>query len=71
MSRVWEYERGFIGPSVWQHFIARAGDDDAKGQEVKKGEKSDRPARRNAIVGGPVEDWVMKFNLSSKKLQTC
>jgi hypothetical protein len=24
IPRIWEYERGFIGPSVWQHFMARA-----------------------------------------------
>jgi len=25
IERIWEYQRGFIGPSVWSHFISRYG----------------------------------------------
>jgi len=25
LPRVWEYQRGFIGPSVWQHYLTRFG----------------------------------------------
>lgn len=66
VPRVWEYERGFIGPSVWQHFIARGGDWEARRKEragekekeekkdAKKDENPEKPARQYAIVGGPV-----------------
>jgi hypothetical protein len=50
VPRVWEYERGFIGPSVWQHTIGRDGDEPG---EKAKGAK-DGAGRRFAIVGGPV-----------------
>jgi hypothetical protein len=29
LARVWEFERSFIGPSVWNHFMTRFGLDDA------------------------------------------
>jgi hypothetical protein len=62
LERVWEYERGFIGPSVWQHTIGRAGADDeeeqAKDEGKKEGKKvgkaAGRAGRQYAIVGGPV-----------------
>ena len=64
-ERIWEYERGFIGPSVWQHFIGRNGEDPflaklkkkAKEQdknEPKKEEKEPEPSRHNSVVGGPI-----------------
>ncbi|MGA2496534.1 MAG: hypothetical protein ABSH20_02265 [Tepidisphaeraceae bacterium] len=28
VRKIWEYQRGFIGPSVWQHYMARFGIDD-------------------------------------------
>jgi hypothetical protein len=27
IGRVWEFQRGFIGPSVWQHYISRFGEE--------------------------------------------
>jgi hypothetical protein len=54
VPRVWEFERGFIGPSVCQHFIERSGGEDEDGKEKKKENAPVKPARRNAIVGGPV-----------------
>jgi hypothetical protein len=51
LPRVWEYERGFIGPSVWQHTLTRGGRDVFE-------DKDDKPVpatgRRQAAVGGPV-----------------
>lgn len=33
LERVWEFERGFIGPSVWTHHLARFGVEDFDAQE--------------------------------------
>jgi ankyrin repeat protein len=56
LDRPWEFERGFIGPSVWQHYIARFGEDRI-GEDKAKAEAA-RPAFDKqfdcAIVGGPV-----------------
>jgi hypothetical protein len=54
VERVWEYQRTFIGPSVWQHFFARTGEgaDEKKDEKQQKDEK--RPAGRHAIIGGPI-----------------
>jgi len=30
LERVWEFRRGFIGPSVWSHYLSRFGLDDLK-----------------------------------------
>jgi hypothetical protein len=57
IERIWEFQRGFIGPSVWSHFIARFGDID-----MRYGTKTVDPEVREAfdkrwacsIVGGPV-----------------
>jgi len=62
-ERVWEFERGFIGPSVWQHFIARGGVNDMdKKVEAPKDEKEENlpPTRQYAIVGGPVVVEIAK-----------
>jgi hypothetical protein len=32
VPRVWEFQRGFIGPSVWSHFIARFGSENLRGE---------------------------------------
>jgi hypothetical protein len=55
VERVWEYERGFIGPSEWRHFFRRAsgGDEGKKGKKREKAEKWPA-ARHHSIVGGPV-----------------
>jgi hypothetical protein len=54
-ERVWEYERGFIGPSVWSHFIARHGAlrEDSKKVDSKLSTDFDQRWSCN-IVGGPV-----------------
>ncbi len=69
LPAVWEFRRGFIGPSVWQHFIARFGvdhlpdDKDIRDEEYGKEVKATRNrmaemrkdlAGRCRIVGGPV-----------------
>jgi hypothetical protein len=57
LERVWEYERGFIGPSVWRHFLARGGEQDSEKRAIEKGREQDEkrpPARRSHLVGGPV-----------------
>jgi hypothetical protein len=59
LPRVWEYRRGFIGPSVWQHYLSRHGRDaferkDAKDtEEAKKDEKGNKN-EVNYLVGGPI-----------------
>lgn len=46
---VWEYRRGFIGPSVWSHFIARfASEDDRHGGNDSP--ESDRQLRGEAVA---------------------
>jgi ankyrin repeat protein len=56
LDRPWELERGFIGPSVWQHYIGRFGQE-RFGEDKAKAEAA-RPAFDKqfdcAIVGGPV-----------------
>ena len=55
IDRPWEFQRGFIGPSVWSHFVERFG-------EVRKSSKSVDPKKReefaneftSQIIAGPV-----------------
>jgi hypothetical protein len=49
ISRIWEYRRGFIGPSVWAHHIARYGGEEDSGYTKERINAED-----NAIVAGPV-----------------
>ena len=56
VEHLWEYQRGFIGPSVWSHYISRFGL-----EELRRGEKSADAERKTfdqqfrcALVGGPV-----------------
>ncbi|HVY60152.1 MAG TPA: hypothetical protein VHF22_00805, partial [Planctomycetota bacterium] len=53
LEAVWEYERGFIGPSVWQHTISRFGNER---YEYEKPPQEMREAARasSRILGGPV-----------------
>jgi len=69
LPAVWEFQRGFIGPSVWQHFVARCGvqehDLDEKGivdedyrKEVRRTNKRVEQEKSDLaqscrIVGGP------------------
>jgi hypothetical protein len=56
-SHLWEFDRGFIGPSVWSHFMGRFGE-----RRFGEGKDSVDPAVRAAfderwtcaIVGGPI-----------------
>jgi ankyrin repeat protein len=56
LDRPWEFDRGFIGPSVWRHYISRFGQE-RFGEDKAKAEVA-RPAFDKqfdcAIVGGPV-----------------
>jgi len=57
VERIWEFERGFIGPSVWSHFVSRFGND-----ELRFGEdRVDAAATRTFsnrwecnVIGGPI-----------------
>ena len=50
IARIWEYERGFIGPSVWSHFISRRGED----RDEKKPPPKKEPDKLQSIVAGPI-----------------
>jgi ankyrin repeat protein len=56
VERLWEFRRGFIGPSVWSHYISRFGVEDH--EPAKKSIDAERKAfdeqYRCALVGGPV-----------------
>ena len=54
LEAVWEFERGFIGPSVWQHFIERFGEDDFRGDRKVDPEKRKSYRGKCRIVGGPL-----------------
>ena len=69
LRAVWEYQRGFIGPSVWRHFISRFGVDDLPDEkeivdeeykeEIRQTKKYMAEMREHLsascrIVGGPV-----------------
>jgi hypothetical protein len=64
VERVWEFQRDFIGPSVWRHFFRRAGDPEgemplAKPPKEKRPKKPGaaghvRPGESASIVGGPI-----------------
>jgi hypothetical protein len=56
VERIWEFERGFIGPSVWEHTMERRG-----GETEEKKDKDEKPAPKKAakphgcaIIGGPI-----------------
>jgi hypothetical protein len=52
MTRLWEYRRGFIGPSVWSHYISRDGED--RVDEKKTPPKKEEPDKLQSIVAGPI-----------------
>jgi ankyrin repeat protein len=56
LERPWEYERGFIGPSVWAHYIERFRLDrfDLDPEDVEAQRKKFDKQFSCAIVGGPV-----------------
>ncbi len=58
-ERIWEFQRGFIGPSVWQHYIGRFRIDerfglgDEEGLLLAKAKKQFNDNYRCSIIGGP------------------
>jgi hypothetical protein len=59
LPRLWEYRRGFTGPSVWQHHLGRHGRDwveekDVKDDEKAKNDKNGDQNEVNYLVGGPI-----------------
>jgi hypothetical protein len=55
-QKLWEFERGFIGPSVWQHVIGRnrkEDDEPAKDRKDAKPNRAEESGYAN-IVGGPI-----------------
>jgi hypothetical protein len=54
VPRVWEFARGFTGPSVWAHHIGRFGADGFGGDDKPPAAKELEERFESAIVGGPV-----------------
>ena len=57
LERPWEFQRGFIGPSVWSHFISRFGIDEDFGAEktnLDGARKAFDSQYECALVAGPV-----------------
>jgi ankyrin repeat protein len=55
VDRLWEFQRGFIGPSVWSHFINRFGIGDFdRRKPLDEERKAFDQQYRCALVGGPV-----------------
>jgi ankyrin repeat protein len=56
LERPWEFERGFIGPSVWSHYLERFGLDswDVDADQVAAARKKFDERFNCAIIGGPV-----------------
>ncbi|MBK7878137.1 MAG: hypothetical protein IPJ77_20960 [Planctomycetes bacterium] len=66
LERVWEFERGFIGPSVWSHHLARFGVEDFDAQdrtphadlaahaEYARALDRARAEETAGVVGGPI-----------------
>lgn len=57
LDRAWEFQRGFIGPSVWKHYIGRFGIDETFHSEKDKVDEARAAFERQfqcALVGGPI-----------------
>jgi hypothetical protein len=61
LENVWEFERGFIGPSVWQHYVSRFGDHDMhffgdKEKALNAEQEKVRQAlgKTCRVIGGPL-----------------
>lgn len=56
LDRPWEFERGFVGPSVWSHYIGRFGEDPDLAPKAGNADARKAFERQStcAIVGGPV-----------------
>ena len=55
-ERIWEYQRGFIGPSVWQHVMHRVGTEPGSFNQERDGGAVAVFNKKYtcAIVGGPI-----------------
>ena len=54
-GRIWEFQRGFVGPSVWSHFIARAGNQFDSGLELDAQKSKAFDEKYScSIVAGPL-----------------
>jgi ankyrin repeat protein len=57
-ERLWEYQRGFIGPSVWSHYIGRFGIDESFGeandQKTAAARREFEKQFNGSIIAGPV-----------------
>ena len=56
VERLWEYRRGFIGPSVWSHYISRFGVEElgSSDQNIDEEGKAFDQKFQCALAGGPV-----------------
>ena len=54
-DRVWEFQRGFIGPSVWQHYIGRfrVNEDFGLDEDEERAKKKFDTNFECSIIGGP------------------
>jgi hypothetical protein len=55
-EHIWEYQRGFIGPSVWQHVMHRVGTEPGFFNEEQDADAATAFNKKHicAIVGGPI-----------------
>jgi hypothetical protein len=69
LQRIWEYQRGFIGPSVWSHHIGRFGrdhwdtalDDAGKGDEERTPEERKRADEVRGALAKQREEFNRQF----------
>jgi hypothetical protein len=54
LARVWEFQRGFIGPSVWSHYIGRFGEQDTRASMQAPPRDSFDKRYQCALIAGPV-----------------
>lgn len=56
LERIWEFQRGFIGPSVYSHYIARFGNEEfgAEGRSEEKARAAFNKTFTCALVAGPI-----------------
>lgn len=56
IDRIWEFQRGFIGPSVWQHYIGRFGIEEYELERtnINLARAAFDKQYQCALVGGPV-----------------
>jgi hypothetical protein len=52
VQHVWEFERSFVGPSVWQHFIGRSDSSPLSAKEAFPDPRVERPLKASEKRGG-------------------